>query len=76
MSPCWRDARAVESGSLENCWACGSRGFESHSLRHFFESVRHVLSGLIARQGWKADQRRSGRVVASGAWRDSAQILP
>lgn len=28
-----RDVRAVEGGSLENCWGASPRGFESLSLR-------------------------------------------
>ena len=34
--PLWRDVRVVEGTGLENRRRASVRGFESHSLRHFF----------------------------------------
>ena len=39
----WRDARAVEWNSLENCRGATHLGFESLSLRHFKYKILQVL---------------------------------
>ena len=50
LSP-WRDVRAVEGTGLENRRRASVRGFESHSLRHFFKFICHLQKYPRGRRG-------------------------
>ena len=50
LSP-WRDVRAVEGTGLENRRRASVRGFESHSLRHFFKFICYLQKYPRGRRG-------------------------
>ena len=58
-----RDVRAVEGGSLENCWGASPRGFESLSLRSFLVPERLFLVYVLLWRGARAVE--SGSLLRS-----------
>ena len=67
-----RRGREVEGGSLENCWAARSRGFESYRLRHVDTGpqqwgpfLSRPIAGIRTREGRTAQRA----VLAQGAQR-------
>ena len=59
----WRDVRAVEGTGLENRRGASLRGFESHSLRHFFINTIDLRKYPRGRRGSPA--KGVGRVKSA-----------